>query len=130
MKNISIAVASSGIVSTLLQSGKNVHSTFKLPLDLSDTENTRIRILHVIDTVLGKVPLLSLSVPVLVLFILPVTVTVLVPLICNPPVSVFIIHKIQYTMYTSKCTLYTVILTGTDSTVYCTRCKIYIIYTV
>ena len=40
MKNIAIAVASSGIASTLLQSGRTVYSTFKLPLDLSDTENT------------------------------------------------------------------------------------------
>ena len=44
MKNIAIAVASSGIASTLLQSGRTVHSTFKLPLDLSDTENTTCNI--------------------------------------------------------------------------------------
>ena len=44
MKNIAIAVAASGIASTLLQSWRTVHSTFKLPLDLSDTENTTCNI--------------------------------------------------------------------------------------
>ena len=44
MKNIAIAVASPGIVSTLLQSGRTAHSTFKLPLDLSDTDNTTCNI--------------------------------------------------------------------------------------
>ena len=39
MKKIAMAEASSGITSTLLQSGRNVHSTFKLSLDLSDTVN-------------------------------------------------------------------------------------------
>ena len=44
MKKIAMAEASSGITSTLLQSGRNVHSTFKLSLDLSDTVNTTCNI--------------------------------------------------------------------------------------
>ena len=51
--------------------------------------------------------ILSVPVPVPVIFILPVPVPV--PLICNVPVSVFIIHKIQYTIYTSQCTLYCIV---------------------
>ena len=39
MKKIAMAEASSGITSTLLQSGRTVHSTFKLSLDLSDPVN-------------------------------------------------------------------------------------------
>ena len=44
MKMISIAVVSSVIASTLLQSERTIHSMFKLPLDLSDTENTSCNI--------------------------------------------------------------------------------------
>ena len=47
MKKIAIAKASSGITSTLLQSGRTVHSTFKLSLDLSDTVNTTCNILGI-----------------------------------------------------------------------------------
>lgn len=37
--NIAIAVASSGIAATLLDGGRTAHSTFKLPLNLNNTEN-------------------------------------------------------------------------------------------
>jgi hypothetical protein len=36
-KNVALAVASSGIVSTLLQGGRTTHSRFKIPLDLDAT---------------------------------------------------------------------------------------------
>lgn len=43
-KGIALAVASSGIASTLLHGGRTVHSTFQLPLDLATTENPVCRI--------------------------------------------------------------------------------------
>lgn len=38
MKDVALAVASSGIAVTLLDEGKTVHSTFKIPLDLDRCE--------------------------------------------------------------------------------------------
>ena len=41
---IAIAVALSGIASTILSSGRIAHSTFKLPLDLTDDDETTCNI--------------------------------------------------------------------------------------
>ena len=41
---IAIAVASYGIASTILSSGITAHSTFKLPLDLTDDDETTCNI--------------------------------------------------------------------------------------
>ena len=41
---MALAVASSRIASTLLDNGKTSHYTFKLPLDLSDDNNTTCNI--------------------------------------------------------------------------------------
>ena len=38
MKDVALAVASCGIAATLLDEGKSVHSTFKIPLDIDRCE--------------------------------------------------------------------------------------------
>ena len=38
-KNIALAVASSGIAATLLEGGRTAHSTFKLPLDVANSDD-------------------------------------------------------------------------------------------
>lgn len=39
LKDMTLAVASSGITATLLSDGRNEHSTFKLPMDIASSDN-------------------------------------------------------------------------------------------
>ena len=43
-QHIALAVASSGIAATLISSGKTAHSTFKLPLDLTNDDETQCNV--------------------------------------------------------------------------------------